>query len=147
QPDESVLKPDNETFKLPVFKMDTVTYCGYIKGFSTRFPQRTGMVYVNDVLTGEQASHLLAIADDGTFKVQFPHSNPQGVFVRLPFSSETVFVEPGKTTFQLIDNGNKSNLFMGDCARINTELLKLKHINSFDYNRMIETVLDFSPEQ
>ena len=58
-------------------------------------------------------------------------------------------MEPGKTTFQLIDNGSKTNpmLFMGDCARINTDLLKLKNINSFDYTQMQEKILDFTPEQ
>ena len=148
-PDESLIPADTEPFKLPIFKVDTVTYCGYIKGFNSRFPQKTGMVYVNDVLAGTQLSYLIEIADDGTFQVKFPHSNPQGVFVRLPFSSEPIFIEPGKTIFQLIDKGNKTNpvLFMGDCARINTDLLKIKNINSFDYNQMLEKVLDFSPEQ
>lgn len=145
QPDESVIAADNEPFKLPVFKVDTATYCGYIKGFSPRFPQRTGMVYVNDVLVGNQLSYLLKIADDGTFQVKFPHTNPQGVFVRLPFSYETIFIEPGRSIFQLIDGGSK--LFMGDGARINTELLKLKNINGFDYNQMMEKILDFSPDQ
>lgn len=145
QPDESVIPADNETFSLPVFNVDTAIYSGYINGFSPRFPQRTGMVYVNDVLTGEQVSHLLKIADDGSFRVKFPHSNPQGVFVRLPFLSETVFIEPGKAIFHLIDGG--SNLFMGDGARINTELLKLKNINGFDHNQMMDKILDFSPEQ
>lgn len=149
QPDESVIPADKEYYKLPVFKMDTIAYCGYINGFSSRFPQHTGMVYINDVLTGEQTSHLLKIANDGTFKLKFVHSNPQGIFVRLPFSFETVFVEPGKTTFQLIDNGNKTNpvLFMGDCARINTDLLKLKNIYSFDHYQMLDKVLDYTPEQ
>ena len=145
QPDESVIPADEEPFSLPVFKVDTAIYCGYIKGFSPRFPQRTGMVYVNDVLVGNQLSYLLKIADDGTFEVKFPHTNPQGVFVRLPFSTETIFIEPGKSIFQLIDGG--SNLFMGDGARMNTELLKLKNINGFDHNQMMEKILDFSPEQ
>ena len=149
QQDESIIPADKEYYKLPVFKMDTVTYCGYIKGFSPRFPQRTGMVYVNDVLTGEQVSYLLKIADDGTFKVKFSNNNPQCVLVRLPSSTETIFVEPGKTTFHLIDNNSKINpvLFMGDCARLNSELLKLKYINSFDYYQMMEKILDFTPEQ
>jgi len=148
-PIQSVIPADKEPFRLPIFKMDTVTYCGYIKGFSPRFPQRTGMVYVNDVLTGEQASYLLKIADDGTFKVKFLHSNPQGIFVRMPFSFETIFIEPGKTTFQLIDSGSKTNpvLFMGDCARINTDLMKLKNINGFNYYEMLDKILDFTPEQ
>ena len=145
QPDESVIPADKETFSLPVFKVDTAIYTGYINGFSPRFPQRTGMVYVNDVLVGNQLSYLLKIADDGTFQVKFPHSNPQGVFVRLPFSTETIFIEPGKSIFQLIDGG--SNLFMDDGARINTELLKLKNISGFNYNQMMEKILDFTPEQ
>ncbi|HAH24379.1 MAG TPA: hypothetical protein DCL77_11610, partial [Prolixibacteraceae bacterium] len=147
--DESQIPADKEPYQLPVFKMDTVTYSGYIKGFSPRFPQRTGMVYVNDVLTGEQASYPLSIADNGSFTVKFVHTNPQGVFVQLPNSFQTVFVEPGKTTFQLFDNGNQTNpvLYMGDCARTNSDLLKLKNINSFDHNQMVEKVLDFSPVQ
>ena len=148
-PDQSVIPADKEFFSLPVLKMDTVTYCGYIKGFSPRFPRRTGMVYVNNVLTGVQASYLLTIADDGTFKVKFLHNNPQGIFIQNPFSFETIFLEPGKTTFQLLDFGSKTNpvLFMGDCARINTDLIKLKSINGIDYYQMLDKILDFTPEQ
>ena len=149
QPNESVIPADTEPFKLPLFKIDSVTYSGYIKGFNPRFPQRTGMVYVNNVLTGDQESYVLKIADDGTFRLKFAHSNPQVVMIRMPFSSESVFFEPGKTIFQLIDNGNKTNpaLFMGDCARINSDLLKLKPIYSYNYTQMIEKITDFSPEQ
>lgn len=149
QPDESAIPADTETYKLPILKVDTVTYCGYIKGFSPRFPQRTGMVYVNDIFVGDQLSYLIKIADDGTFNVKFQHSNPQTVFVRFPFSVETIMLEPGKTTFQLIDNTGKTSqsLFMGDCAQVNTDLGKLKNIRSFNYYQMLEKVLDFSPEQ
>lgn len=148
QPDESVMAKDQEEFQSPVFKVDTMTYRGYFRGFSPRFPQRTGMIYVNDVITGEQVSHLVKIEDDGTFEVRFTHCNPQGVFVRLPFS-EGVFLEPGRTTFQLIDPGSEPNqvLFMGDCARINNDLQKLKKIRGYDYREMQQKILDFSPEQ
>lgn len=149
QPDQTLIPEEKAVFKLPVFKTDTAIYRGYFKGFSLRYPQRTGMVYVNDVLTGEQLSYLLKIEDDGSFEVKFPHNNPQGVFVRSPLSFETIFIEPGKTTFQLIDNGSHTNpvLFMGGCARINTDLLKLKDINSFNYDLMLDKVLEFTPEQ
>jgi thiol-disulfide isomerase/thioredoxin len=149
RPNPSVIPEDKESFKLPVFKMDTITYCGYIKDFNTRYPNRTGMIYVNDVLTGDQVSHLIVIEDDGTFNVKFINSNPQVVLVRHPFFNGTIFLEPGKTTFQLFDSGNYVNplLFMGDCARINTDLQKLKKIYSFDYYQMQEKILDFSPEQ
>jgi thiol-disulfide isomerase/thioredoxin len=147
QPDESVIPEDNELYKDSVFKMDTVTYCGYIKNFSPRFPQRTGIVQVDNVLTGVIDSYVLTIADDGTFKVKFPHCNPQRLIVRMLSSFESIFLEPGKTTFQLIDIGNNANLFMGDCARINTDLHKLDNIRNFDYNENLEKVQDFSPEQ
>lgn len=149
RPTPSVIPEDKEIFKLPFFKVDTVTYCGYIKGFNPRFPHRTGTVYVNDILTGLQLTYIYYIADDGTFKVKFPHYNPQEIFVRNPFSFETIFIVPGKTTFQLIDIGNKANpfLFMGDCGRINNDLFELNKIKSLDYNKMIETIPDFTPEQ
>jgi thiol-disulfide isomerase/thioredoxin len=149
RPNPSVIPEDQESFKIPVFKLDTVTYCGYIKGFSPRYSNRTGMVYVNDVLTGEQVSYVVKIADDGTFRLKFPHSNPQLVLVRHSFCNEAVFLEPGKTTFQLFDVGSQTSprLFMGDCARINTDLIKLKDINSYDYHKMQEQVRGFTPEQ
>jgi thiol-disulfide isomerase/thioredoxin len=148
RPDESVIPADNETYKAPVFKMDTVTYCGYIRGLSKRFPQRTGMVYVNNVLTGEQESHLLKIEDDGSFILKFAYSNPEGILVKLPTAYETVYIEPGKTTFHLIDNNNANpHLFMGDCARLNMDMMKVKNIYSFDYNQMMKKVADATPEQ
>ena len=148
RPEESVIPTDNEVYKAPVFNMDTVTYCGYIRGLSKRFSQRTGMVYVNNVLTGEQEGHLLKIEDDGSFILKFAYSNPEGILVRLPLAYETVYIEPGKTTFHLIDNNTANpHLFMGACARLNSEMLKLKPINSFNYNEMQEKMNDFTPEQ
>ncbi len=150
-PNNAVLPADKEPFKLPVFKMDSATYTGYIKGFNTRFPKKTGMVYVNNVLTGNQNSILLTIKDDGTFKVKVPLTNPQTVYVNLPNFYETIFVEPGKSLFQLIDNGSKTNpvLYMGAGARINSDLHQIKDIYGFNsnYNDMMGKVLDLSPEQ
>ncbi len=149
QPDESAIPADEKLFESSVFKVDTVTYRGYIRNFSPRYLQRTGMVYVNDAIVGEQISHLIKIADDGSFEAKFPNCNLQNVLVRLPFFYGTVFLEPGKTTFQLFDNSSQANpvLFMGDCARINADLLQLKDIRSFNYQEMQEKILDFSPEQ
>jgi len=147
--DESVIPAANDEFKLPLFKSDTAIYCGYINGFNPRFPQRTGLVAVNNVIEGKQNSILLKISDDGTFSVKIPHTNPQTVFVRMPFLNETIFIEPGKTTFHLIDKGNKlhPNLFMGDNARINSDLFQLKNFSSYNYAQLMDKVLDFSPEQ
>jgi thiol-disulfide isomerase/thioredoxin len=147
--DESVIPLDNETFKLPVFKTDTAIYCGYIRNFSARYPQRTGMVYVNDVLAGDQVPYSYRILDNGYFEAKIPHISPQIVMVRHPVGVESVFIEPGKTVFQLIDYSSKSPhiLYMGEGARINTDLYRVKDIYSFNYSEMRDKILDFTPEQ
>jgi thiol-disulfide isomerase/thioredoxin len=148
-PNETAIPTDNTTYNLPIFKMDTAIYCGYIKGFNPRFPKRTGLVAVNYVIEGKQNTMTFTISADGTFYVKIPHINPLTVYVRLPFSTQNIFIEPGKTTFHLIDNASKSNqnLFMGDNARLNSDLLKLKNFSSYNYDQMMNKVLDFSPEQ
>lgn len=147
--DESVLPKDTKAFEPPLYKMDTVIYRGLIRNFSPRFKQRTGTVYVNDALIGDQVSYLMEIKDDGSFEVKFPYSNPQIVFTRAPFPPKMVFLEPGKTTFQIIDIGNQETpvIFTGDCARINNDLLKFKDIRSYDYRKMQKKILGFTPEQ
>ncbi|MCW0482664.1 TlpA family protein disulfide reductase [Gaoshiqia sediminis] len=149
QPDKSVIPADEDLFESSVFKVDTVTYRGYIRNFSPRYSQRTGMVYVNDAIVGDQISHLIRIAEDGSFEAKFPNCNLQNVLIRLPFFYGSVFLEPGKTTFQLFDDNSPENpvLFMGDCSRINTDLFQLKDIRNFNYQEMQEKILDFSPEQ
>jgi len=148
-PDESVIPVDNEMFKLPVFKLDTAIYCGYVRNFSKRYPKRTGMVYVNNVLSGEQDPYSFKISDDGYFEVKIPHTNPQTVYVSIPFIYQTIFIEPGKRIFQFFDTGNKTKftLFMGDNARVNSELIRVKDIDSFNGNEMREKILDFTPKQ
>ncbi len=149
KPAESAIPMDKEAFEPPVFGMDTVVFRGYIRNFSPRFKQRTGTIFVNDVLIGDQISHLVEIEDDGSFEVKFSYSNPQLIFFRGPFPVNTAFIEPGKTTFLIVDNGNREKpvLFAGDCARINTDLLKLKDVRSYDYQEMQKKILDFTLEQ
>jgi len=149
--DLKAIMPDNGIFKSPVFKADTAIFCGFIKGFNTRVPQKSGWVIIRSVLNGEQKEMLLTISDHGTFSLKIPLLYPQEVDILIfqPFLRSTIFLEPGKTTFQLIDKGNKVNpiLFMGDNSRLNNDLLKLDDIISFDYDDMIKTVCDFSPQQ
>lgn len=148
EPDESVIPVDNDQFKLPVFKNDTAIYCGYIKGFSPRYPQKTGIVYVNNALTGDQVPYQFNVSANGYFKVKIPHTNPQTVMAKLPIGMEIIFIEPGKTVFQLIDNAGKSKrLFMGDVARVNTDFNRVKDIYSFNYTEMREKIMDMTPAQ
>ncbi|MEL1254981.1 thioredoxin-like domain-containing protein [Flavobacterium sp. DGU38] len=127
-----------------VFKSDSATYSGVVQGYTQRAGRKTGTVYVNNIFTGAQNSYLIKIADDGSFSVKFPIDHPQFIFVRLPNSNSTVFVEPGKETFHLRDQNTA--LFMGDCARVNTDLDALNFISSVDYQKIAKFVSDTSPQ-
>lgn len=149
----STVKNENQNFKLAndesytgmVFKSDSATYSGIIKGYTPRAGKKTGMVFVDDIFTGNQDSYLVKIADDGSFLVKFPINHPQTIYVRLPNAYTSVFVEPGKETFHLIDKN--TSLFMGDCARINSDLVSLEKIRSYEnYGKFRETILNTSPQ-
>ncbi|AOW09270.1 hypothetical protein EM308_06980 [Flavobacterium gilvum] len=150
----STTKIENPNYKLAndkpyvsgaIFKSDMATYSGVIKGYTPRVGRKTGTIYVNNVFTGNQDSYLVKIADDGSFSVKFPINHPQSVLLNYAGTYTSVFVEPGKKIFQLIDNEN--GLFMGDCVRVNTDLKALEKIQSYeDYRKLTENILETSPK-
>jgi thiol-disulfide isomerase/thioredoxin len=143
---------NDEAFQLPVFKKDSAFYSGYIKGY---VPQMggTGMIYVNNVITGEQESYIIKINPDGTFHAGFPMIYPQPVYIRFLSSNEGMFFEPGETTFQFFDFSKyhdapgPNNLFMGKTDKINSDLIAMRSIRYFDYNYMTNNILDMSAEE
>lgn len=149
----STTKTENPNYKLAndepytdmAFKTDSATYAGVIKGYTQRAGRKTGTIHVTNVFTGNQDSYLVKIADDGSFSVKFPINHPQTIYVDLPNARTGVFVEPGKETFHLIDNNTP--LFMGDCARTNTDLAALEKLRSYeDYRKLIGTISETSPQ-
>lgn len=155
-----VLENDEE-FKLPVFKADTAIYKGYIKGYHPKMG-KTGMVYVNDILTQQQNSHLIEIASDGSFHCEIPMIYPQAVFVRLMPVNESIFLEPGGQTFHYIDlaeyiepfksrsdrnKRSRRSLFMGATAKINTDLQATDSIDYFDYVEAQKNILEMTGEE
>lgn len=135
---------DNLEYDESMFKIDSTIYSGVIKGYSSKVGQKTGTVYVNNVFTGQQYTHLVKIADDGSFSIKLAVSYPQYLLVRLPGFNGSVFVEPSKQTFHFL-NGKKS-LFMGDCAQINSDLEAMKYINYFKYRSTMNKIGVTSPD-
>jgi len=120
------------------------------------------MAYVFDIFSQEQNSNLITINPDGTFAVKCFMLYPQTVYVRMFGFIGNIYLEPGKTTFQFIDNSEynipfKSNtdqkkrerksLFMGECARVNADLQSTDSIYYFDYDKVQKQILDMSAEQ
>lgn len=152
---------NDEDFKLPLLKMDTAIYRGYIKGYNPKMG-KTGMVYVNDVISQEQNSNIITINPDGTFSAKCFMLYPQIVYVKILNLSGGVFLEPGKTCFHFIDaseftlrfkNNNqfekreRKSLFMGECARVNADLQATDSIMYTDYNKIREQILDMNADQ
>ncbi|MFC5684024.1 TlpA family protein disulfide reductase [Flavobacterium sp. MAHUQ-51] len=136
----------DEVFTDAIFKTDSATYSGVIKGFSPRAGKKTGMIHVQNVFASNQDSYLVEIAADGSFSVKFPINHPQTIYVDLLGNRLSVFVEPGKETFQLIDRD--VSLFMGDCARINSDLLSFgdPYRQYEAYRELMGLILETSPE-
>lgn len=131
--DVPVLKNKNSKgFDVPVLQNGKVVYTGFIHGFTTRLATKTGLINFYDQLTNLQKSYIVKIADDGSFRVEFPLAYPREISVRLPSGNETVFFEPGKDLFQLINSGITEcpSLFSGESAELNYELRATQTINT-----------------
>lgn len=138
---KNIKMADNEKFTLPVFKIDSTTYSGFLKGYSPRMGQTTGQIHVNNLLSGNQESYVVKFDENGMFSITLPLYYPHNVFVRFPFFNSSVYLEPGKDLFQIIDMGN-SSLFFGESAALNNDLQKVEKLGRFDYRRMQKEILD-----
>ena len=134
--DVSILKnfkyTDSKAFEAPVLQPGKVVYSGFIHGFTTRLATKTGLISFYDQLTNLQKSYIVKIADDGSFNVEFPMDYPQNISVKLPSGTESIFFEPGKNLFQLINSGipEYSSLFSGESAEVNFGLRATETINT-----------------
>ncbi|NMH89722.1 TlpA family protein disulfide reductase [Flavivirga algicola] len=135
---------NNIEYKEPIFSLGETTYSGAIKGFTSRAEQKTGTLHINNAFLGNQESHLIKIADDGSFSIKIPITHPQSAFVRMSNGAYTVFLEPGRETFHYI-HGNKS-FFMGECAQLNTDLQALEFIRYFNHQKTRKNIGVTSPE-
>ncbi len=141
------VKTNEKPYELPVFNLDSATFSGYFNGFSPRFGGKTFNIYVNDILSGNQNTFLGEINSNGYFTVRLPLYYPQPVFVRSNFFNGSVYLEPGKQVFQVLNPGHADNypLFMGASGKINNELHSLEKINSFNYYDMRNRITEMKP--
>ncbi|QDH80780.1 TlpA family protein disulfide reductase [Echinicola soli] len=150
---------NDEFFQEPIFQKDSATYKGYLKGYHPKMGM-TGKVYLNNILTRDQEGYEVIIKSDGTFHAKFPMIYPEQAFIRILGNSHTVYFEPGKTTFEFIDLTTHSMLkydksryqettgyrFMGDNAKVNTDLEGMSDIQNFDFNYVQSNILDMEKE-
>ena len=135
---------DDKPYELPVFKIDSATYSGYIKDYTPRVGVKTLSIAINDIITGKQNTFVIRIDENGYFSTKLPVYYPTLCFVRSSIHNGLVFLEPEKEVFQLL---GRSPLFMGESAKINSDMLELSKIRSFDYRDMQSKILGMSPAQ
>jgi thiol-disulfide isomerase/thioredoxin len=133
---DSTLKPVKDSafkkpYELPLFKIDSAKYSGYLKNYNAQCGKNL-TVYIDDIITGKQNSYLISISENGFFSASLPVYYPHLVWIRSNLYNGSVFLEPGKKLFQMIERDGIS-LFMGESARINTELTLLEKVNSVDF--------------
>jgi len=140
------VKPiDDKPYELPVFKIDSATYSGYIKGYTPRVGVKTLSVYINDIITGKQNTFVIRISENGFFSIKLPVYYPNLCFVSSSIYTGSVFLEPGKEVFQLL--GAPNPLFMGELAKVNSDIDLLSKIRSSNYRDIQRKILDISPAQ
>ena len=143
----STVRENDEAFKTPVFKYDSTTLSGYVRGYNPRMGRKTAIIYVNDIITGQQNSFMVKLSDTGVFSVKLPIYYPHSVFTSSDIFGRSIFLEPGKDLFLLIDSNRNKKLFMGESGRINSDLNRLEKINSFNYSEMQNKILNMTSVQ
>jgi len=125
------IKPiDDKPYELPVFKIDSATYSGYIKDYTPRVGVKTLSISIDDIITGNQNNFVMRIDENGFFSTKLPIYYPHVCYVRSSIYNGSVFLEPGKEVFQLLGTANP--LFMGESAKINSDMFELMKIRNFD---------------
>ena len=158
-PEESVLyskdKPSmtktdinkDTPFSDPVFHEDTTIYSGFFAGYNPH--KFSGAFYLTfkDIISGNDYNYRIEISKNGGFFRKIPLLYPQIAHIISSGYRGSVFLEPGKKMFQMIDPGTNVSEYRGESALVNYDLDKLKDINSFNYNEMRQTINNMSPEQ
>ncbi|TCO10590.1 TlpA family protein disulfide reductase [Natronoflexus pectinivorans] len=153
--------PNNLPYSEPLLDNGIAVYQGYIEGYHPKMGE-TGVLYVNNLFTSEQESHIVMINKDGTFSVEIPLMHPQSAYLRLLDVNDLVFLEPGKTlthfirlseytnyrrNYQEFVNRKRQSLFMGDLARTNSDLALMSPINYVDHGNIRDRIHEMSPEE
>ncbi|GAO28952.1 thiol:disulfide interchange protein TlpA [Geofilum rubicundum JCM 15548] len=134
---------DSSVYTPPVFHSDSVTFSGFIAGYSPRVGFKTFTLYVNDILTGEQSSKTIRISESGEFSITFPYYYPHSAFLRSPFAGGSLFLEPGKDLFVMYDG--QDIFYMGELGKLNKDLQDLREIVLFNYRHMQAVILNMTP--
>lgn len=135
--------PDDAEFQSPVLKRDTATIRGYLKGYQPD-PGNKDQVGISNTFLANTTALPVKVDANGVFEVKIPMNYPQEVTLVVTGRYRQVFLVPGQSEFLFWDlSGDRPGfanrqklLFMGNCARINTDLQAISGIHSMNLNEL-----------
>lgn len=143
------------------FFNDTAHIVGYIKGYTPQAGFNTGIVYAENVLTGEQVPTVIEIYEDGRFECSYPLSHPKSGHLSFNRYIVDYYIEPGHTLAIYLDwddflqadrYRDRKYIFIytefdGPLARINKEISHIeKELNDIDHRHFYSEGMQRSPE-
>lgn len=143
---------DSVGFDSTVLASGKAVLKGFIKGYVPKMGKQQGILYVDDIFSGNQDMYDVDIDENGIFRVEVTMNNPELVICRFPYRMNfSVFLEPGKETTMCLDMAQyidpwrekedvrmrpKTSLFMGDNALLNFEYQDCGGFFSPDYRKL-----------
>lgn len=108
---------------------DSVTVIGWLKDMPEKAWQkgREFEVSIGNILSGKQESAFAKMDSLGRFALKMPLLNTSQAFLDWGRTTKSTILEPGKTYFFLFDFANGQQLWMGDDARVQNELIRHPH--------------------
>ncbi len=79
------------------FRTDTACIQGYIDGYDSRLELKTGMIYMENIITREDYPTAVSIRPDGSFQCKFLLSHPIEKYLLLGNNTIPFYIEPGQT--------------------------------------------------
>ena len=119
---------------------DSVTIAGWLKDMPERVQQKGREFEVSfvDIIMDDQYKLYAKMDSLGRFFLRIPLINSSQAYLDLGRSSLSTVLEPGKTYFYLNDFKTGQQLFMGDDARVQNELIA--YPDKWNYQRIENAV-------
>lgn len=142
------------------FSSEPARIIGYIKGYDERCGMSTGIIYAENIITGEDYPTTVAIHPDGRFEATLPLTHPVNNHISLGETHIPFYIEPGQTLAIILDWDDYlkadryrdrdyvfvNTQYMGPAALINQELMQIRlKLTDLPRREMYQKMSELSP--
>ena len=143
------------------FRQDTAVVQGYIRGYHPLLGFSTGMVYLENAMTGQDFPTVVAIGSDGSFSAKLPLDYPVEASIWFNNRQVPFYAEPGDTLSMYVDwedilaqklmqrkgAGTQHAEYMGTSASMCYLLNAITPRIAYDYNDIENALRRCTPAQ